>query len=273
MIPVTKYHGCGNDFIITDWERVMNCDIEDFVVKVCDRHTGIGADGCILVKQHPLEMVFYNGDGSRAPMCGNGIRCFAKYCYDERIETAEEYDVETLAGRKHVTRVSLDPFQVRIDMGNWDDDPKSIQVEGQSEPIMDYKLTVGDTSVSVYSFFMSTVHTVVFVSNAFAFDYSDIGKKICHHPLYKEQTNVNFVEIADVNTLRMVTYERGVGMTLACGTGACAAARIAYEKKGCASKLRVLLKRGELHIEIDDQQHVHMFGPAERILKGEFAYV
>ena len=76
-----------------------------------------------------------------------------------------------------------------------------------------------------------------------------------------------------MNTLRMVTYERGVGMTLACGTGACAAARIAYEKKGCASKLRVLLKRGELHIEIDDQQHVHMFGPAERILKGEFAYV
>lgn len=79
MIPVTKYHGCGNDFIITDWELLKHKNIEDFVKHVCDRHTGIGADGCILVKQKPLEMVFYNADGSRAPMCGNGIRCFAKY--------------------------------------------------------------------------------------------------------------------------------------------------------------------------------------------------
>ena len=83
MIPITKYHGCGNDFIITDWELLKDRSIEDFVLRVCDRHTGIGADGCILVKQKPLEMVFYNADSSRAPMCGNGIRCFAKYCYDE----------------------------------------------------------------------------------------------------------------------------------------------------------------------------------------------
>ena len=144
MIPVTKYHGCGNDFIITDWELLKHKNIEDFVKHVCDRHTGIGADGCILVKQKPLEMVFYNADGSRAPMCGNGIRCFAKYCYDEGIETAEEYDVETLAGSKHVTRVSLKPFQVRIDMGTWDDDPKSIQVDTLKEPVMGYELCIGD---------------------------------------------------------------------------------------------------------------------------------
>ena len=273
MIPVTKYHGCGNDFIITDWELLKHKNIEDFVKHVCDRHTGIGADGCILVKQKPLEMVFYNADGSRAPMCGNGIRCFAKYCYDEGIETAEEYDVETLAGSKHVTRVSLKPFQVRIDMGTWDDDPKSIQVDTLKEPVMGYELCIGDKSIPVYSFFMSTVHTVVFVSDAFAFDYNDIGHAICHHPLYREQTNVNFVQIVDAHTLQMVTYERGVGMTLACGTGACAAARIAHEKKGCAANLKIILKRGELHIDIDDQQHVHMFGPAERILKGEVAYV
>ncbi|MFQ7538664.1 MAG: diaminopimelate epimerase [Clostridium sp.] len=161
MIPVTKYHGCGNDFIITDWERVMNCDIEDFVVKVCDRHTGIGADGCILVKQHPLEMVFYNGDGSRAPMCGNGIRCFAKYCYDERIETAGEYDVETLAGRKHVTRVSLDPFQVRIDMGTWDDDPKSIQVDALKEPVMGYELPLGDKARTIQLLYVHRAYCCV----------------------------------------------------------------------------------------------------------------
>ena len=146
MIPITKYHGCGNDFIITDWELLKDRSIEDFVLRVCDRHTGIGADGCILVKQKPLEMVFYNADSSRAPMCGNGIRCFAKYCYDEGIETAEEYDVETLAGSKHVTRVSLKPFQVRIDMGTWDDDPKSIQVDTLKEPVMGYELCIGDKS-------------------------------------------------------------------------------------------------------------------------------
>lgn len=172
-----------------------------------------------------------------------------------------------------MTRVSLDPFQVRIDMGTWDDEPKSIQVDALKEPVMGYELPVGDKSVTVYSFFMSTVHTVVFVSDAFAFDYNEIGHAICHHTLYREQTNVNFVQIVDAHTLQMVTYERGVGMTLACGTGACAAARIAHEKKGCAANLKIILKRGELHIDIDDQQHVHMFGPAERILKGEVAYV
>ena len=130
---------------------------------------------------------------------------------------------------------------------------------------MGYELPVGDKSVTVYSFFMSTVHTIVFVSDAFAFDYNEIGHAICHHPLYREQTNVNFVQIVDAHTLQMVTYERGAG--------ACAAARIAHEKKGCAANLKIILKRGELHIDIDDQQHVHMFGPAERILKGEVAYV
>lgn len=273
MINITKYHGCGNDFIITTWEEVQQLDIEDFVRKVCDRHCGIGADGCILVKQHPLEMVFYNTDGSRAPMCGNGIRCFAKYCYDEGIAIEESYDVETLAGTKHVTRVSLQPFQVRIDMGTWIDDPTYIHVDDVTKPIMKYPLRVGDVTIPVSSFFMSTVHTVTFVEDAFGVDYTKIGQAICQHPLYKEQTNVNFVEIVDAHTLKMVTYERGVGMTLACGTGACAAARIAHEQQGCAANLTVILKRGELHIDIDEQQHVHMFGPAERIMKGEYAYV
>lgn len=271
-MKITKYHGCGNDFIITDASLIEEKDVVDFVRQVCDRHTGIGADGCILVKQDPLEMIFYNGDGSRAPMCGNGIRCFAKYCYDEGIQQEEDYDVITLAGIKHVSRISVDPFLVRIGMGSWEDDPQKIHVDAQ-EPIKQYPLPVGDSVVSVSSCFMSTIHTVVFVEDAFGKDYTELGKQICEHPFYHEQTNVNFVEVVDAHTLKMVTYERGVGMTLACGTGACAAVRFAIEEKGCDKSCKVLLKRGELHIDINEQHEVSMFGPACRILKGEYAYV
>lgn len=270
---VSKYHGCGNDFIITRYENVKDLDIKDFVISVCDRHTGIGADGCILVKQDPLEMVFYNCDGSRAPMCGNGIRCFAKYCLDEHIEIRSQYSVNTLAGVKLVKRIRTEPFLVEIDMGKPDYRLEMIHVRKGVENMMKVPMKVKGTTVELYSFFMSTVHTVVFVEDAFAKENEEIGRIICHDPLFEEQTNVNFVEIVDNHTIRMQTYERGVGMTLACGTGACASALMAHKEKGCDSHIAVILRRGELRIEVDEEENVKMSGPASRTLKGEYQYV
>lgn len=272
-MKVAKYHGCGNDFIIVRYEDVKDLDISAFSSQVCDRHTGIGGDGCIIVKQNPLEMMIYNCDGSYAPMCGNGIRCFAKYCMDEGIETAMHYPVVSGAGVKMVHRLSDEPFLVQIDMGKPDYHPDKIHVHPDITSMMGYPLTIEDKTYTLYSFFMSTIHTVIFTQDANASDNETIGRAICHHPLFQEQTNVNFVEIVENHTIRIQTYERGVGMTLACGSGACASALMAHKIKGLANDITVELRKGKLRIEIDEEENVKMSGPACRTLKGDYHYV
>lgn len=270
---ISKYHGCGNDFVIALYQDIMQMDIKDFVVNVCNRHTGIGADGCILVKTDPLEMMFYNCDGTQAPMCGNGIRCFAKYCIDEHIVSQTAFDVKTLAGIKHVLCESLEPFQATVAMGKPDYRLSKIHVEHGMEPLFHYPLRIQGKTYSIFSYFMCTIHTIVFVKHAFTTTHDALGKAICHHPMFKEKTNVNFVEIVDSQTLRMQTYERGVGMTLACGSGACAAALLAYKEKKCRNDITVLLSTGKLRIRIKEDEQVYMSGPAVRTLKGEYFYV
>ncbi len=174
----------------------------------CDRHTGIGADGFIAVAEDPLEMIYYNQDGSRAPMCGNGIRCFAAFCQDEGIMSQDAYDVQTLAGMQKVKVLQEEPFQVRIDMGMPSDALEQIGIES---PIWGMPLRLFDgRTITLYSLFMGTIHTVVFVDE-FAADLAEIGRQVCMHPLYAHQTNVNFVQVVDEHTMRVRTYERGCG--------------------------------------------------------------
>lgn len=268
-LSVSKYHGCGNDFIIARASELSGINLPDLAQRACDRHTGIGADGFIAVGEGPLEMIYYNQDGSRAPMCGNGIRCFAAFCHDEQITRTAAYDVQTLAGVQKVRILQEAPFRVQIDMGMPDDDPRRI---GISEPIWGKQLTLADgTAVTLYSLFMGTVHTVVFVDD-FDADIAEAGRQICTHPLYAEQTNVNFVQVVDDQTMRVRTYERGCGMTLACGTGACAALVCAVREGKMNEKAHVLLEKGELLVELNEQGHVMMSGPAVRVMKGVYEY-
>ncbi len=268
-IPVCKYHGAGNDFIMLDYERFAALDDPiDFIVKVCDRHTGIGADGLIAVKKDPLEMVYYNQDGSRAPMCGNGIRCFARYCYDHGFDLPDPFPVQTLAGEKVISILNPDPFQVRVDMDTPLWDPALI---GTDQKIWAYPLEIDGKTYTLYSFFMSTVHTVIFCDDALG-DIEEVGRKICHHPLFKEQTNVNFVTVVDDTHLQVQTYERGCGVTLACGTGVCASAYTAHALNKTKEKMSVELKKAGLEIEIAENDHVFMTGPARKIIEGEYEY-
>lgn len=268
-IPVSKYHGLGNDFILLDWETFDAIENkEDFIIKVCDRHTGIGADGLIAVKQNPLEMIYYNQDGSRAPMCGNGIRCFSKYCFDHGFDLENPFPVQTLAGEKVVRIVDTDPFLVQVDMGEADWDPAMV---GTDQKIWDYPMETEDGIIPLYAFFMSTVHSVVYTDDAFA-DIEKTGRQICHDPLFSQQTNVNFVQVTDPAHLKVQTYERGCGVTLACGTGVCASALCSYLLGKTGNKVEVELKKETLQIEITDDQHVLMTGPAEKILEGEYCY-
>ncbi len=274
-IQVSKYHGCGNDFILTDASILNDFSEEqrtDFIVSVCDRHTGIGADGCIFVKEDPLEMIYYNQDGSRADMCGNGIRCFAAYCSDENLVTSGMYEVVTKAGTKTITEISAEPFRVLVGMGKplWENE--KIGVKGDTR-IWEYPLETSEGVLTLYSVYMSTIHTVVFVEDAFDPKWEKVGEEICHHPLFTEQTNVNFVEIRDPDNLKAVTYERGCGMTLACGTGMCASALVASMLRKSRPRVDIEMKKGSLHIDVDHEQRVYLSGPAVRIMKGIYNYV
>ena len=262
-IRFRKYHGLGNDFILTRF--IENINIQELVQSCCSRHTGIGADGMIFVKEAPLEMVYYNQDGSRAPMCGNGIRCFAAYCFDEGINTDEVVPVQTLAGEKVVHRISTSPFEVCVDMEKPVYDNSLIDV---SEDENVWKREV--CGVDTYSLFMATTHTVVFVDNAFDEKNIELGRCICHDSLFKKQTNVNFVQVIDDQHITVMTYERGCGITLACGTGACASVVVANKLGLVKNVCEVQLKLGSLKIEVKD--HVYMSGPAKKVCEGEFVW-
>lgn len=271
MITASKYHGCGNDFIIVDYEAVKQLDAGILAQNVCDRHTGIGADGLIIVKQNPLEMIFYNCDGSRAPMCGNGIRCFARYVYDMHICEQEQFDVVTLAGILSVNILQKDPFLVEIMMGQPDYDPAMIKTQ-PLQKIEDYPIEIDGTMYYLTSFFMGTIHTMVFVEHALDEQLEMVGKKLHDHPLFSEKTNVNFVQVVDEHQLYVRTYERGVGMTLACGTGCCASAVAAWKKGYTKNHVRVLLEKGFLDIRIEADETIYMSGPAQQVMKGAQIY-
>lgn len=259
-----KYHGCGNDFVITDY--VEGTDYSALAVKLCDRKTGVGADGLIAVKQDPIEMVFYNMDGSRAPMCGNGVRCFSRYCYRHGLVDGKKFDVLTLAGIMKIEIVEDDDFSVKVDMGRPLFDNASISAADE-ESFFGREIEVCGKKVKIFSFFMGTVHTVVFVDKI-SDGTTEIGDAICKHKLFKEKTNVNFVQVLDKNNFIVTTYERGVGWTCACGTGACAS-YVAGKKLGiCDGYVNVHLQYGTLKIEQHDK-NIFMTGPTRLVFKGE----
>lgn len=276
MITFSKYHGCGNNFVIIKESelqaKVQPGSYPELAQKVCDVNTGVGADGMIVVRTEPaLEMVFFNCDGSRAPMCGNGIRCFAHFCREEGIASGSSYPVKTLAGDMIVDVTCDEPFRVRINMGKPVFSRKAINADIECEDYMDLDLALQDGSdISVSSFFMGTIHTVVFVENFEDIDVPRIGEEICNHRFFREKTNVNFVKVIDDATMEVQTYERGVGMTLACGTGACASVVAAGIKGLCGSRADVILKLGTLNIEVAEDGNVYMEGPSEKILDGQF---
>lgn len=256
-MKVRKYNGCGNDFVVIDDEPGM--DYAALAQKLC-QDPRFDTDGLIGVKQEPLEMIFYNRDGSRAPMCGNGIRCFAKYVYEAGIVTEKVFPVETLAGTLTVTITQEMPFDCRVQMGQAYYDNHLISANDE-ESFQQRTIELSTGPVEITSLFIGTIHTVVFVEDALAEIGLTRGSEICHHPLFKEQTNVNFVQVINQQELLVRTFERGVGWTLACGTGCCAAYVVARDLGKVTSKtVLVHLEQGQL--EISGETEIVMAGPA-----------
>lgn len=266
MIAFAKYHGCGNNFIVVKEIDVQEQNYSSLAISMCNMATGIGADGLIVVREEPeLEMVFYNMDGSRAPMCGNGIRCFAAYCYDRGIRKEERYPVKTLAGEMMVHVRKTSPFMAEISMGKPGFCSQDFGVLDGSETFINQKLETTEGCFTVSSCFMGTVHTVVWVEE---FPSENAARQLSNHPVFSEKTNVNFVKRIDSATLEIKTYERGVGFTFACGTGACASQVFGVREGKTDDKVTVRLPYGELIITQEPDGEIKMAGPAVRVAEG-----
>jgi diaminopimelate epimerase len=258
-----KMHGSGNDFILIDSrkENLDGMDLAKLAVRLCDRHYGIGADGLLLVypsKLADVKMRVINPDGSEPEMCGNGIRCFAKYVYETMEKKKELISVETIAGTmlpsvvEHKGKIAI----VEVDMGT----PKKV--------ISD-RLKVDNKEYDVMLVNMGNPHCVIFVDDVAKVQIDDIGPKIENNRMFPDRTNVEFVQVVSKKEIIVKVWERGAGETLACGTGACASA-VAGAKAGKLDReVMVRLPGGNLDIEWQEDDHVILRGPAETVYEGE----
>ena len=274
-LQFTKMQGLGNDYVYVDCTKKKLENASEVAVKVSDRHFGIGSDGLILINASSVadfEMEMYNADGSRGEMCGNGIRCVAKYVYDYGLTDQTHISVETLGGIKYLDLTVEEGRvrQVRVDMGRPMLCPAEIPVIANGESVIDMPIEVDGTEYWMTAVGMGNPHTVVFVEDVDGLEIEQIGPKFEHHPCFPNRVNTEFVKVLDRNTVKMRGWERGSGETLACGTGACAVAVACILNGLTENKVTVQLLGGDLLIEWDrEADKVYMTGPAEVVFDGE----
>ncbi|MCR5176347.1 MAG: diaminopimelate epimerase [Anaerovibrio sp.] len=273
-VHFTKMQGTGNDFILIDCLKESASDYFPAAVKLCDRHYGIGADGILLVlpsKKADFCMRIINADGSEAEMCGNGIRCFARYVYESGLTDREEFTVETGAGiltpKIILNGDTVDMIQV--DMGEPILEGDQIPVTGYgSQRIINEAITVKDKTFKMTCVSMGNPHCVVFVDDAEAFPINEYGPLFEVHESFPKKTNTEFAEIKDSSHIRMRVWERGAAITLACGTGSCATLTAAVLNGLTGRKAEIQLDGGKLTVEWADNNHLFMTGPAKNVFTG-----
>ncbi|MEA5002381.1 MAG: diaminopimelate epimerase [Christensenella sp.] len=269
---ITKMHGLGNDFIVIEERELTGSDVTALARTLCARRLNVGADGLLLVDKSDhadVRMRIINSDGSEAEMCGNGIRCFARYVYDKGIVKKAQMDVETLAGviRPELVIENGKVSAVRVDMGKPSFDPQAIPVLAQDP--MDFEIETAHGAVRASSVLMGVPHTIVFVEDMEAVPIEALGREIETHALFPRRTNVDFIQVLNENTARMETWERGAGRTLACGTGATAAGVVMYKKGIMGPQADIRLFAGTLHIDNLPDGRAMMTGAAEYVFDGE----
>jgi diaminopimelate epimerase len=268
-----KMHGLGNDFIIIDNKNNRINDEEAAILakKLCDRKFGVGADGILFLsksKVAEVRMRIFNSDGSEAEMCGNGIRCLAKYCYENKVSRKTELAVETLAGIEE-TWLTVENHlvtSVRVDMGLPVFERVGIPMQGIGT-CLNEDLRIEDEIYKITCLSMGNPHCVIFVDNVVNFPVENAGPKIEANPLFPKKTNVEFVQVLNRGEVKVRVWERGCGETLACGTGACASVVAGKLLNNLDSTVTVHLRGGDLNIEYADR--VFMIGSAERVYKGK----
>lgn len=271
-----KYHGLGNDFLVIDnLDGSISLDIGT-VIAMCHRRFGIGADGVLLVEKSSIadaKMTIINSDGSIAEMCGNGVRCFAKYVYDHNIARSSQIAVETGAGVLdiNVRTEGGKAVAATVNMGKPDFEPGKFSSYKDGAEIINIPITVEDKTFYITSLLMGVPHTVIFtesIDDEFIMYY---GKLIERHSMFPKGTNVNFVKLVSRDSIMIRTWERGAGYTYACGTGACACVVAGITQGLLDDKVKAQLRGGDLLITWKDRQDVYMEGPAAEICEGFYS--
>ena len=271
----TKMHGLGNDYVYVNCLKESVDNPSAVARYVSDRHFGIGSDGLILInpsEKADFEMEMYNADGSRGEMCGNGIRCVAKYVYDHRLTDKEHIRIETKSGIKSLDltvqdgKVSL----VRVAMGAPILQAEEIPIRTDREQVLAMPIEVGGMEYRITGVSMGNPHAVVYLDDVTGFDIEKWGPQFETHPLFPDRINTEFCKVLDEKVIQMRVWERGSGETMACGTGACAAAVSSILNGYTKEQVTVRLLGGDLEIFWDRRaDQVYMTGPAVEVFSGE----
>lgn len=271
----TKMQGIGNDYVYVNCFEEQVDHPGEVAKKVSDRHFGIGSDGLILIKPSEIadfEMDMYNADGSQGAMCGNGIRCVAKYVYDYGLTDKKKISIATKSGIKYVelTIENGKAAYIKVDMGKPELKAERIPILTEQEQMIDAPILVEGKEYRLTGVSMGNPHGVVYMEDVKGLEIEKIGPKFEHHPIFPDRINTEFVRIVNRRTLEMRVWERGSGETLACGTGACAVAVASILNGYTEDEVTVKLLGGDLLIFWDREQgNVYMTGPAQVVFDGE----
>ena len=274
----TKMHGLGNDYVyVSVFDQTVDAP-QALAKLLSNRHTGVGGDGLILIgpaDDADCRMEMYNADGSRAQMCGNGIRCVAKYVYDRGIASNNPLRVATDRGVLELD-LTLDDAgkveRVRVDMGEPILDPKKIPVALGGDRVVGMLMPLEDKMLPVTCVSMGNPHAIFFSEQLARVPLTTWGRQLERHPLFPERINVHFVQVIKRDTVRMATWERGTGLTQACGTGACAVCVAGVLNNLTERKITAHLPGGPLELDWDETtNHVFMTGPAVEVFSGTLA--
>jgi diaminopimelate epimerase len=278
-VKFTKMHGCGNDYIYLDCinDNIKINNPEELAKKLSDRHFGIGSDGLVLIlssNKADFKMRMFNSDGSEGNMCGNAVRCIAKYIYEKNHTLNDAISIETLSGIKYIKLKIKDDkvLEIEVDMGKAILETKSIPLLTDKSEFVSELISIDKQQYNVTCVSMGNPHCVVLMDNINELNINDIGPKFENYRLFPNRTNTEFIKLCSKNKLIMRVWERGSGETLACGTGACAAVVACVLNRLCEydKKITVVLKGGKLKVIYSKDGRVTLIGPAEFVFSGEF---
>lgn len=271
----TKMHGCGNDYVyINGFENKIE-NPNEVSKNISNRNFGIGSDGLIIINpsdKADFRMSMYNADGSEGKMCGNGIRCVAKYVYDNKMTDKTTITVETLAGIKTLDlNVENNTVQtVRVNMGAPNIKSSDVPVISQQKQVVDEPIVINNKEYRITCISMGNPHAVTFVEDTDAINIECIGPMFEQNEIFPDRVNTEFIQVIDRNTIKMRVWERGSGETLACGTGACASVVACVLNNKTECQVTVKLLGGDLFIEYDREENtVYMTGPAKISFTGD----
>lgn len=275
VIRFTKMHGIGNDYIYINCMESVPERLPDLAREMSDRHMGVGGDGIVLICPSDVadfRMRMFNNDGSEARMCGNASRCIAKYVHDHGLTRNNPISLETLSGIKALSlnMEGDEVASVTVDMGEPSMDKEVIPVIAEEDRVVEKPVSTPFGEVNVTAVSMGNPHGVIFVDRIEDVPFDQLGPYMERHEMWPDRANIEFAQVLDPENIRMRVWERGTGETLACGTGACATAVAAVLTGRTGKSVTLHLRGGDLHIELADNGHVMMTGPAEEVFEGVY---